>query len=79
MAMANSKVTWSRPVENRYGELVYASKCGRFSITKKSWIAPSVSTSYVLRETMDPRERPADCETLGEAKQLASVLAGEWE
>jgi hypothetical protein len=50
-----NKIQWNRPVENKYGHLVYTSKDGRFSVTRRSYVLPTVSTGYVLEGQGVPR------------------------
>lgn len=71
-------VEWSRPVVTGAAQrLVYTSKCGRFTIKKMKWSAPSASTSYILARVKDGKRTTSECETLAEAKELAKGLVGE--
>lgn len=71
-------VKFGRGVENQYGDLVYASKDGRFTITKRMMASMSgragcfTERSYYLDDTHTPlARRPVAHDTLADAKLAA--------
>ncbi len=76
--MAN-KVAWLRPIENKYGESVYTSKDGRFTITKKKYSMPYATVGYTLEGKGVPKWA-RDNDKLADAKGNAqSVIDDEEE
>lgn len=73
-SLAKTKVAWNKPVRERHEtRLVYRSKCGRFWIERRDWVAPSRSVSYVLHS--NDRSKTYDEETLHDAKGAAQAIA----
>jgi hypothetical protein len=75
--MAKHLVQWNRPERDRYDLLVYRSKCGRFTITKRSYNLPTRSVGYAL--TVDGVRRAQE-DSLQAAKERADwVLDPNWD
>jgi len=71
--METKSIKWSRPEENRFGHLVYTSKCGRFTITKKKFIMPFVCVGYILEGVgVDVPKMYRENDSLAQAKQSAA-------
>jgi hypothetical protein len=69
-------LAWNRAAKGESGQTVYTSKCGRYTIEKKQFVAPSRSTGYVLRwRTKDGVDKQEEAEGLNEAKSYALMLS----
>jgi hypothetical protein len=66
-------VKWTRMVLDEYRGGEAHSKCGRFRVTRHTWVLPVATTSYVLHDGSDEH----DCETLREAKELAQCIVDD--
>jgi hypothetical protein len=67
-------IKWGRPVENRYGNMVYTSKDGRFTIEKRKFVLPYASIGYLLEGPGVPKYG-RDHDTLRDAKDMAQAVA----
>jgi hypothetical protein len=63
-------IKWNRPTKSKTGNLVYTSKDGRFTITRRYYIAPSASVGYIL-EGVGVAKYSRDNDTLKGAKEAA--------
>lgn len=71
---STQKVNWNRGAENKYGEVVHTSKCGRYTATRRRWSMPASTVSYLLTGA-GGRNGVIDCETLKDAKEQAQEHA----
>lgn len=74
MSTKNS-VAWGRPVRDRYNDLSYASKCGRFIIERREYVLPYAAVGYKLRDKTDGTVSEHD--SLAEAKETAAEIVAE--
>lgn len=71
-------VKFGRGAEDKYGYVVWDSKCGRFEIKRWEFDIPMRSTEYRLTDR-NTGEVYKDCGLLADAKQLANDISKEDE
>ncbi len=60
---------WNRASKSESGTTIHTSKCGRYTVERKKFLAPSTSKGYLLRwMTKDGKERQEDMDTVADAK-----------
>jgi hypothetical protein len=68
-------VEWGRPTKDKTGKLIYRSKCGRFTITKRSYVLPFACVGYILDGPGVERLWMRENDTLTDAKDAANMAA----